>query len=69
VFARTFDFAIYVYCAIIYLAMTQAISRIWNRLERGLSRHLLAGQPAALVLSPAGRKGQAGALDPVSAGH
>ena len=69
VFARTFDFSIYLYAALIYLAMTQAISRVWNWLERLLSRHLLAGQPAALVLAPAGRKGQAAALDPVGAGH
>jgi polar amino acid transport system permease protein len=69
VFARTFDFSIYLYAAIIYLAMTQAIGWLWDWLERLLSRHLIAGQPASLVLAPA-RSGQTqGALDPVSAGN
>jgi polar amino acid transport system permease protein len=67
VFARTFDFSIYLYSAVIYLAMTQAIGALWNWLERKLSRHLLAGQPASLVLSPAGRKGKSAALGPVRA--
>ena len=40
IFARTFDFTIYLYAALIYLAITEAISRLWNRMERGLSRHL-----------------------------
>ncbi|HEY0204448.1 MAG TPA: ABC transporter permease [Acetobacteraceae bacterium] len=40
VFARTFDFTVYLYAALIYLAITEAISRLWNRMERGLSRHL-----------------------------
>ena len=46
IFARTFDFTIYLYAALIYLAITEAISRLWNRMERGLSRHL-APAPAA----------------------
>ena len=44
IFARTFDFSIYLYAALIYLAITEAISRLWNWLERGLSRHLVAGR-------------------------
>jgi polar amino acid transport system permease protein len=40
IFARTFDFTIYLYCAIIYLAMTEGIRRIWNGIERALSKHL-----------------------------
>ena len=40
VFAKTFDFSVYLYAALIYLAMTEAIRRVWNVLERRLSRHL-----------------------------
>jgi polar amino acid transport system permease protein len=65
VFARTFDFSIYLYAALIYLAMTQAISRIWAMMERRLSRHLVVAGPATLAL-PA-RKGQGAALDPIRA--
>lgn len=41
VFARAFDFSIYLYAALIYLAITEAISRLWNAMERRLSRHLV----------------------------
>lgn len=40
IFARTFDFSIYLYCALIYLAMTESIRRLWNLIERVLSKHL-----------------------------
>ena len=40
IFARTFDFSIYLYCALIYLAMTESIRRLWNLIERTLSKHL-----------------------------
>jgi len=36
IFARTFDFSIYLYCALIYLAMTESIRRLWNLIERTL---------------------------------
>jgi polar amino acid transport system permease protein len=39
VFARTFDFSIYLYCAVIYLLITEAIRRGCNAIERALSRH------------------------------
>ena len=42
VFARTFDFAIYLVAAVVYLAITQVIATVWARMERGLSRHLAA---------------------------
>ena len=38
IFARTFDFSIYLYAALIYLAITEAIGRVWNWLERLLSQ-------------------------------
>ena len=40
IFARTFDFSIYLYAALIYLAMTETIRRIWLVIERAFSRHM-----------------------------
>jgi polar amino acid transport system permease protein len=39
IFARTFDFSVYLYCALIYLALTEGIRRVCNRIEGALSRH------------------------------
>ena len=47
VFARTFDFSIYLYAALIYLAMTETIRRVWNRLEAAFGKHLLVGSGTA----------------------
>jgi len=66
VFARTFDFSVYLYAAVIYLAMTQAISRLWNWIEGKLSRHLVT-VPAPATLALPARKGQGSALDPLRA--
>lgn len=49
IFARTFDFTIYLYAALIYLAMTAAISKVWNVAERRLTRHLQRRPDAAEV--------------------
>lgn len=48
IFSRTFDFSAYLYCAIVYLAMTETIRRVLLALENTLSKHLRAGQPVAL---------------------
>jgi polar amino acid transport system permease protein len=40
VFARTFDFSVYLYAAVIYLAMVEIIRRVWNVIEARLSRHV-----------------------------
>jgi polar amino acid transport system permease protein len=40
VFARTFDFSIYLYAAILYLLMTEIIRILWNWMEAASSRHL-----------------------------
>ena len=40
IFARTFDFSVYLYAALIYLAMTETIRRIWAVIERRFSRHI-----------------------------
>ena len=39
-FARSFDLSIYIYAAIIYLALVEIIRRIWDRLELRLTRHM-----------------------------
>jgi polar amino acid transport system permease protein len=44
IFARTFDFSVYLYCAVIYLLMTEGIRRVWAVLERRLSRHKLVSR-------------------------
>jgi polar amino acid transport system permease protein len=65
IFARTFDFSIYLYAAILYLAITQAISQLWNWLERLLSRHLIIARAVTAPVAQARARGPA--LDPVSA--
>jgi polar amino acid transport system permease protein len=60
VFARTFDFSVYLYCALIYLAMTEIIRRVLAAFERRVSRHLLVTsqptltQPRRRLLGPRG---------------
>ncbi len=39
-FARSFDLSIYLYAALLYLAMVEIIRRIWDRLEQRLTRHM-----------------------------
>lgn len=62
-FARSFDFEVYLWAAILYLAMVEAVRRAWDRIERRLSRHLapargtqgattVAGMPDALTARP-----------------
>ena len=68
VFARTFDFSIYLYAALIYLAITEAIGRLWNFMERRLSKHLLAGRPVQQTeVRQWQKKSQASAMDPIRA--
>ncbi len=59
IFARTFDFSVYLYAALIYLGMTEAIRRVWNVVERRFSRHLVRlpridGQPKPPAAAPVG---------------
>ena len=67
VFARTFDFSIYLYAAIIYLAITQAISKLWNWLEKQLSRHMHIAPPATMLLGAADRGAASATLGAVQA--
>ena len=53
IFARTFDFSVYLYCAMIYLAMVEIIRRVWNAIERRLSRHILARTEVATTAATA----------------
>ena len=39
-FARSFDLSIYLYAALIYLALTEIIRRVWDRIEIRLTRHM-----------------------------
>jgi polar amino acid transport system permease protein len=39
-FARSFDFQVYLWAAILYLAMVETLRRVWDVLERRLTRHL-----------------------------
>ena len=39
-FSRTFDFQTYLWAALLYLLMVEALRNIWNALEKRLTRHL-----------------------------
>jgi polar amino acid transport system permease protein len=51
-FSRSYDMTIYLYAAVLYLLMVEAIRRVWNLLDRRLTRHLVRerqSRPADLV--------------------
>lgn len=54
-FSRSFDLTIYLYAALMYLALVEAIRRLWNRLDARLTRHLRQDQrqQQAADLAPA----------------
>jgi polar amino acid transport system permease protein len=39
-FARSFNFDIYLWAALIYLSMVEVLRRVWDRLETRLTRHI-----------------------------
>ncbi len=41
-FSRSFDFQVYIWAAVLYLVLVELIRRLWNLLERRLTRHLAA---------------------------
>jgi polar amino acid transport system permease protein len=56
IFAHTFDFSVYLYCAVIYLMLTEGIRRVVLRMERGLTRHkVVEVQKVAAAPAPARR--------------
>jgi polar amino acid transport system permease protein len=67
VFAKTFDFSIYLYAAVIYLVMTELIGRLWSFMERRLSRHLGPVMAAPIVDMGGGdRQTVGGMTEPLS---
>ena len=62
VFARTFDFSVYLYAAVLYLAITETIRRLWNLAERRLSRHLSTGHEMAAARDVAPAQGLPGTV-------
>ena len=40
-FSRSFDLSIYLYAAILYLAMVEIIRRLWDMMEKRLTRHVV----------------------------
>jgi polar amino acid transport system permease protein len=46
IFAKTFDFSIYLWAALIYLLITTLFVRIWRLLEKALNPHLAGHAPA-----------------------
>jgi len=69
IFARTFDFMIYVYAAIIYLVIVEAIRRIWDLIERSCSRHLVIAETQASRGQDEGRISRLGVMGSPMAGH
>lgn len=65
IFAKTFDFSVYLYAALMYLVITSVIARIWSLAERRLTRHLHA--PAAALAPEARAQGVVGAATMVAA--
>lgn len=55
-FSRSYDMTIYLYAAVLYLMMVEIVRRVWNRLEKRLTRHL-------------GREVRANAADLATAGR
>ena len=51
IFARTFDFSVYLYAALIYLAVTEGIRRLWSRMERAASKHVRQVAPPRAAAS------------------
>ena len=39
-FARSFDFQVYLWAAVLYLVIVETLRRVWDRLEQRLTRHL-----------------------------
>lgn len=40
-FSRTFDFQMYVWAAVLYLAIVELLRNVWNVLDKRLTRHLI----------------------------
>jgi polar amino acid transport system permease protein len=49
IFAKTFDFSIYLWAAVIYLVLTAVFVRAWRHLEKLLNPHLAGHAPAGAL--------------------
>jgi len=49
IFAKTFDFSIYLWAAVIYLVLTAVFVRAWRYLEKLLNPHLAGHAPAGAL--------------------
>lgn len=58
-YSRSFQFEVYFYAAFLYLVLVETLRRVWNALERYLTRHLDRDRPAGKA---------APALDPTATG-
>lgn len=52
IFSRSFDFSIYLWAALLYLAITAVFVVLWRLVERRLSRHLAARQAPLPAANP-----------------
>jgi polar amino acid transport system permease protein len=52
IFSRTFDFSVYLYCAVLYLMLTEAVRRVLGWVERRSSLHLRAADTAMTQTMP-----------------
>ncbi|MEP0323400.1 ABC transporter permease [Bauldia litoralis] len=44
-FARSFDITVYLYAAVLYLVLVETLRRLWDILERRLTRHVVRAAP------------------------
>lgn len=47
-YSRSFDFQVYLWAAVLYLAMVETLRRIWDKMERRLTRHLGRARPSSI---------------------
>ena len=52
-FSRSYDMTVYLYAAALYLVVVETLRRVWNVLERRLTRHLAHDNRTAAVAEPA----------------
>lgn len=51
-FSRSYDLTIYLYAAVLYLALVETIRRVWNVIDARLTRHLRRDAGAAAKSAP-----------------
>jgi polar amino acid transport system permease protein len=56
IFAKTFDFSVYIWAAILYLCLTATFVFVWRQLEVRLSPHIYRKRPAQASAVPRGKE-------------